>query len=35
MKYYKSLAIILILVELLQAGGRTLHSDVHKLIFCI
>jgi hypothetical protein len=35
LKRYKSPDIDQILAELIQAGGNTLHSEIHKLIHCI
>jgi hypothetical protein len=35
LKRYKSPGIDQILAELIQAGGNTLHSEIHKLINCI
>jgi hypothetical protein len=35
LKRYKSLGIDQILAELIQSGGNTLRSEIHKLINCI
>jgi hypothetical protein len=35
LKRYKSPGIDQIPAELIQAGGNTLHSEIHKLINCI
>jgi hypothetical protein len=32
LKRHKSLSIDLIPVELIKAGGRTIHSEIHKLV---